>query len=208
MKPRLDAAAALLGGTVGGSPPAMDGDASTAKTTRCDRTDPRTSTSRTVSPQQDIVDRRRHYSSRTASWSAPPTAPYRYYHSRSVVLLPGILEHADVLELHVAKLAIDLFDAPDIDGLDDVAGLGVDRDRAAGAGAREPLQDRERLVGAHPAAELVRNRVDRRHAVVARHRHEVRRAGRGAIGIEVRLEERLVLGRVVRDRVVVRRHDA
>src|SRR3989442_708791 len=41
-----------------------------------------------------------------------------------------ILDVLDLVELDVAQLAADLLHPPDIDGLDDVAGLGVDRNRA------------------------------------------------------------------------------
>src|SRR5262245_19429517 len=41
-----------------------------------------------------------------------------------------ILDVLDLLDLDVAQLAADLLDAPDVDGLHDVAGLGVVGDRS------------------------------------------------------------------------------
>src|SRR3982074_223798 len=47
--------------------------------------------------------------------------------------LGGILDGIELLELDIVKLAVDALDPPDIDGLDDVAGVRVDRDRPARA---------------------------------------------------------------------------
>src|SRR4051794_10277310 len=47
--------------------------------------------------------------------------------------LAEILDGLEGRELDVIELAVDLLDLPDVDVLHDVAGLGVDRDRAARA---------------------------------------------------------------------------
>ena len=50
-----------------------------------------------------------------------------------VQLGPGVLHHLESLELDIGELAVFLLDAADIDVLDDLTRLGVDREGAARA---------------------------------------------------------------------------
>src|SRR5437660_12718498 len=60
--------------------------------------------------------------------------------SRMSILLAGILDVRVLVELDVVEQAVHLCDAPDINGLHDVARFGIDRDRAARAHELHALQ--------------------------------------------------------------------
>src|SRR5215469_17086319 len=50
-----------------------------------------------------------------------------------IQLFPRVFDHRDCRDLDISELAFDLLGAPDIDILDDIAGLGIDHDRPARA---------------------------------------------------------------------------
>src|SRR5882762_12263 len=81
--------------------------------------------------------------------------------------LARILEVREAVDLDVHELSVLLLDAPYVDGLDDVAGLGVDLYRPARALRLIALEELHRLVGIHLASELLHHLRDRRHPVVA-----------------------------------------
>src|SRR5580658_3978751 len=60
--------------------------------------------------------------------------------------LVGVLHGGGRAELDVVELAVDLLDLADIDGLHDVAGLGVDRNRSPRAGPARPFHRRDQGV--------------------------------------------------------------
>src|SRR5205823_10142612 len=67
---------------------------------------------------------------------------------RRVQLLPGVLDLRDRLELDIGKSAVHLLDPAQIDVLDNVARLRIDRDRAARAFRVLPgLEEVHRFVG-------------------------------------------------------------
>src|SRR5271167_3992530 len=70
-------------------------------------------------------------------------------------LLPGVLHVLDLVELGVDQLAIHALDLAEIDCLDDIAGIGVDHDRAARAVDLEALEGLHRLVAIDLALELL-----------------------------------------------------
>src|SRR4030088_2316357 len=64
-----------------------------------------------------------------------------------VLLLPRILDVGDRVELHIDELAVLHLGLAHVDVLDDVAGRGIDRDRAARAVGGLPVaQELDRLV--------------------------------------------------------------
>src|SRR5262249_10390772 len=76
-----------------------------------------------------------------------------------------ILDVLDLVELDIDDLAVDLLDAPDIDRLDDVARLGIDRDRTARAFPRHAFHRGDQRFAVGLAAGLLQRLVDRVHAV-------------------------------------------
>src|ERR1051325_11113333 len=70
-------------------------------------------------------------------------------------------------ELDVVELAVLLLDLADIDVLDDVAGVRIDRDRTARALPLQALHGGDQLVAVGVAVGLLQRLVDRGHAVVA-----------------------------------------
>src|SRR5437763_13959356 len=57
-----------------------------------------------------------------------------------------VLHLLDLVELDIDDFAIHLLDTADVDGLDDVARLGVDRDRPARALPGHPLHGADQLL--------------------------------------------------------------
>src|SRR5262245_36365784 len=88
--------------------------------------------------------------------------------------LQRFLDRVEFPALDVVTLAVDLLDLADIDVLDDVAGLRIDRDRPARALPRHALHRPDQGVGVGLAAGLLERLVDQVHAVVAAERDEVR----------------------------------
>src|SRR3982074_712986 len=62
---------------------------------------------------------------------------------RSLLRLAGILHRPEGREFDVVEFAVDLLDLADVDVLHDVAGLGINRDRAARALPLHPLHGRD-----------------------------------------------------------------
>src|SRR4030081_2472435 len=89
-------------------------------------------------------------------------APHRIRGTRRPLLLhlQRILDRIEGRELDVVELALHLLDLADVDVLDDVAGLRIDRDRAARAA---PWSDRDRAARAFPFHAL--HRIDQGFAV-------------------------------------------
>src|SRR5205807_5342483 len=111
-----------------------------------------------------------------------------------------IFDGLEGLELDVVKLALHLLDLADVDVLDDVARLRINRDLPARAFPCHALHGVDQAIAVGLALGLLECLVDRVHAVVAAERDEVR-------AIAVRLLESgdvLLVGR----RIVVRRIDA
>ncbi|CCE10035.1 hypothetical protein BRAS3843_370020 [Bradyrhizobium sp. STM 3843] len=111
-----------------------------------------------------------------------------------------ILDRVEGLEFDVVQLAVHLLDLANIDVLDDVARLRIDRDRAARALPGQALHRREQRVAVGLAAVLLQGLVDQVDAVVTADRHE---AGTAAIGLFIGGDERLVLLRRMRRRIDV-----
>src|SRR5262245_12787780 len=88
--------------------------------------------------------------------------------------LHRVLDVGDGREFDVVEFAAHLIDLADVDVLDDVARLGIDRDRAARALPGHALHGGDELVAVGRAVGLLQRRVDQRHAVIAADRHEVR----------------------------------
>src|SRR5262245_62706123 len=78
-------------------------------------------------------------------------------------------------ELDIVKLALHLLDLADVDVLDDVARLRIDRDRSARAFPFHALHRVDQGVAAGLALGLLERLVHQMHAVVAAERDEVRR---------------------------------
>src|SRR4051794_16299037 len=99
---------------------------------------------------------------------ASATSKLRIGSSPSVhACLHRILDVLDLVELHVAQLIADLLDAPDIDRLDDVAGLRVDRDRAARALPGHALGGRDQAFAVGLEAGFLQRLIDEVRAVIA-----------------------------------------
>src|SRR6478735_2941891 len=90
----------------------------------------------------------------------------------SLLRLAGILHRLKSREFDVVEFPVDFFDLADVDVLHDVAGLRVDRDRAARAFPLHPLHCRDQRVAVGLAAGLLQRLVDQVNAVVAADRHE------------------------------------
>src|SRR5262245_38979353 len=95
--------------------------------------------------------------------------------------LHRVLDLLELVEFDIEVPAADVLDAPDVDGLHDVARLRVDRDRAARAFPRHALGGRDQRLGVRLAAGFLQRLVDQVHAVIAADRQEVR--VEAAIGI-------------------------
>src|SRR5262245_20617708 len=94
-------------------------------------------------------------------------APDRQLTQSAAARAARILDVLDLVERHVDELAADLLDLADIDRLHDVAGLGIDRHRAARAVPFHSLGGGDQGVAVGLAAGLLQRLVDRVHAVVA-----------------------------------------
>src|SRR5262249_32439936 len=116
-------------------------------------------------------------------------------HSR----LDRVLHVLDLVDLDIKKLACDFFYAPDIDRLDDVAGFGVDRNRAPRALPLHALGRGDEGLAVGVAAGLLERLVDQVHAVPAADRVDVGVAAvrRPVRGDELRVRFRLVVVVVV-----------
>src|SRR6266568_1998978 len=90
----------------------------------------------------------------------------------SLLRLAGILHRLEGREFDVVEFAVDLLDLADVDVLHDVAGFGIDRDRAARAFPLHALHRLDQLVAVGVAAGLLQRLVDQMNAVIAAHRHE------------------------------------
>src|SRR5262249_31071948 len=95
------------------------------------------------------------------------SAPYRPS-TRSVLHggLEGILDVLDLVELDVDELAAHPLYPTNVDGLDHVTGLRIDRHRAARAFPTHPLRRRDQRFGIGRAAGLLERLVDDVHAVI------------------------------------------
>src|SRR5579883_2269803 len=98
--------------------------------------------------------------------------PYR--NPCAAALFAGILHVRDPVELDIDDLAADILDTADIDRLDDVARLGIDLDGAARAVDLHAFERRHRLVAVGGTLKLLDGLIDRRHAVIAADRQEIR----------------------------------
>src|SRR2546426_3223381 len=87
--------------------------------------------------------------------------------SRSLLRLAGILHRLEGREFDVVEFAVDLLDLADIDVLYDVAGFGIDRDRAARAFPLHALHRRDQRIAIGLAAGLLQRLVDQADAVIA-----------------------------------------
>src|SRR5260370_41473263 len=92
----------------------------------------------------------------------------------SLLGLTEILDGLEGRELEVVELAVDLLDLADVDVLDDVAGRGIDRDRAAGALPLLTLHGLDQLGAVGIAIGLLQGFIDEVDAVIAAHGHEAR----------------------------------
>src|SRR6266542_1048186 len=68
------------------------------------------------------------------------------------LLLARVLDVGNLVELDVLQLAADLLDLADVDGLHDVARVGVDRDLSARAHPAHPLGCRHEFLSVGAAA--------------------------------------------------------
>src|SRR6266436_9083443 len=85
---------------------------------------------------------------------------------RWVQLLPRVFDHLDRRDLDIGKLAVRLLEATDIDVLNDVPALGVDRDRPARAvRVLPPLEERHRLISSELSLRCLEQIVNRVHLV-------------------------------------------
>src|SRR5438067_5721688 len=88
--------------------------------------------------------------------------------------LARIFHRLESRELDIVELAVLLLDTADVDVLHDVAGLRIDRDRAARALPRHALHRGDERVAFGRALGLCERRIDHVHAVIAADRDEVR----------------------------------
>src|SRR5882757_607400 len=105
--------------------------------------------------------------------------------------LARILEVGYLVELHVLKPGADLLHLADVDGLDDVARVGIDADGAARTHPFHALGGFDELIPVCLSAGFLQRFGDQVHSVVAAHRHEVRPIG--AVGLVPGLDEGFVL---------------
>jgi hypothetical protein len=106
------------------------------------------------------------------------------------IVCPDVL---DLIELDVIDLAVAVFRAAIVNGLNDVPGLRVDHDWTARALELQAFHCRNHFVAVGVAISFLERRIDCRHAVIAGNRHEV-----GAQFEAVRLAIRLHVGLVHR----------
>src|SRR5439155_12210033 len=116
-------------------------------------------------------------------------------------LFPRVFDVGKLVELDVIENAVDLLDAADVNRLHDVARVGIDHDRAARAHELHALDRTHETIRIDRAARFLQRLGNGRHPVVTGAGHEVGAQLR-AVGLGIRLEERLVLRRIVRRRIV------
>src|SRR5215472_8951770 len=114
----------------------------------------------------------------------------------------GVLEVLDLVEFDVVELAVDHLALADVDVLHDVARGGIDGHRSPRTRPGHALHCLDDLLAVGRATGLLQRFVDEMHAVVASNGHEV--GPHTAVGLHERVDVCLVLGRVVRRRVVLR----
>src|SRR5580704_12546978 len=142
-------------------------------------------------------------SNRIVSMSTRPS-PGRL---RSVLRsLVGVLHVGNGVELDVVERAVLFLDLADIDVLHDLPRFRIDGDRSTRAHPAHALHCRQQRVSAGVALGLFQRLIDEPHPVIGRNRHEVR--PNAVVGLLERLDEGLVLRRIVSDRVMVGRHGA
>src|SRR5262245_32302117 len=107
---------------------------------------------------------------RGPSWPLSGAAVTSSRHAR----LHRILDLLDLVKLDVAQFAVDLFDAADIDILDDVACLRVDGDGPARTLPRQALRRADQTLAVGLAAGFLQRLVDQVHPVPAPDREHVR----------------------------------
>src|SRR5438477_4983308 len=135
-------------------------------------------------------------------WRDVSTGPVTAALFWRVQLFPGVLDLRDRLELDIGKSAVHLLDPAQIDVLDNVARLRIDRDRAARAFRVLPgLEKIHRFVGGELALCRLDHVEDRRHAVPAADREHV---GDRLLGVDLVPggEKRLVLWPGRRARII------
>src|SRR5213079_3340725 len=88
-------------------------------------------------------------------------------------LLPWILDVRKLVELDVVENAVDLFDAPDVNRLHDVARLGIDHDRAAWAREFHAFDRGHEAIRIDRTAGFLQRLGDRCHPVVTGAGHEI-----------------------------------
>src|ERR1035437_8000291 len=108
------------------------------------------------------------------TWRVRGRTPRSPRRATSLLRLAGVLDGLEGLEFDVVELAVDLLDLADVDVLHDVAGLRIDRDRAARAFPLHPLHGFDERVAVGLAAGLFQRLIDQMDAVIAAHGHEAR----------------------------------
>src|SRR3954463_5394647 len=86
----------------------------------------------------------------------------------------GVLDGFEGLEFDVVEFTVNLFDLTDIDILYDIAGLRVDRDRAARAFPLQSFHGFDQRVAVRLAPGLSQRFIDQVDAVIPAHGHEAR----------------------------------
>src|SRR6476469_7017575 len=117
-----------------------------------------------ASPLPAAVDLCRPDPSRSRSGGGPRPGHEPKIRRPLLLHLQRILDRIEGRELDVVELAADLLHLADVDVLDDVARLGIDRDRPARALPRGPLHGRDETVAVRLAAGLLERVVHELHA--------------------------------------------
>src|SRR5579884_1445736 len=121
----------------------------------------------------------------------------------SLLHVTRIFDIRDLVDVDIAQLVADLFDAADVNRLHDVAGLWIDHDRPARAFPAHALGGSNQGIAVGLARGLLQGGVDQVHAIVAADGEEIRVA---MVIVVVGLHERLVQRRLVIE-VVIRHRD-
>src|SRR4051812_10349906 len=123
-----------------------------------------------------------------------------------LLLLRRVLVVRDGCELDIVELAAYALDLADIDVLDHLARLRIERHWSARARKAQALHRIDQRGAVSRAVRLLERLIDHVHAVIGLHRHQV---GTHAAVLFLELgDEGLVLGAVVRSRIMMRRDDA
>src|ERR1039457_961492 len=104
------------------------------------------------------------------TWRVRGRTPRSPRRATSLLRLAGVLDGLEGLEFDVVELAVDLLDLADIDVLHDVAGLRIDRDRAARAFPLHPLHGFDERVAVGLAAGLFQGLMNQMNIVKASQR--------------------------------------